>query len=519
MLIVGWLGRASWFFGDVWDYITRDGITLDTLLEPHNGHLTWPLVILYQSIYNLFGMDYFPWYFIPRLLGHAAVAFVMWRVMRLRGADPLLAFLVYVWMLFIHASAFLTAAGFGNWLVLIAAPFVALYIERAPDPTWRERAIIGSALAIAMTVQSNGIALVAAIVLSLILVRKIHAWWPALVIAVIPYAVWYSWRGGGERGTPALNLENLLDAPSVALEMWSIVPARLLAFPREFGVVLLAGIAILIAIGVERKRLGFVELALLLMSACYSLMVILVRIVTGQIPIGSHRYAYWMGMMAIPAVIPLIRSGRLLKVRHLAVGVAVLVLPGNILGLSTGLNFWEGKAGEVRAVVSGAAALISAGEPYINHATFDTQHATNLRLKDVASFVNDGWKPAIPSTERTGDEAIESVARGQLRMDLSRTNALRTGTTCLRVSSDEVREFHVGQRPTAYVVPTGRATITFRWYDQFGDGFLRSSLNEARKLDLVVSIEQAVLRLTHNDGAPLHICGLGKGSLIQESAR
>ena len=68
-MVVTMLGSTNgWFFGDAWDFlVNRDLADLTTLSRPHAGHLQFPVALVYQFIYEQVGLDYWPWFLLPRV--------------------------------------------------------------------------------------------------------------------------------------------------------------------------------------------------------------------------------------------------------------------------------------------------------------------------------------------------------------------------------------------------------------------------------------------------------------------
>ena len=130
------VGADTWFRTDAWDFLLRrPPWSLDSWLRPHGGHLQVPAVGLHRLLYAAFGPEFWPWYYLPHLVGYAAVMFYLWRILLRRGADHWVAFAVYLVMLFLGVSYFLASIAVGSLIVLALLLWAAQRIDAEGAPS------------------------------------------------------------------------------------------------------------------------------------------------------------------------------------------------------------------------------------------------------------------------------------------------------------------------------------------------------------------------------------------------
>ena len=60
--------------------VPADAAVLDVgdLTRPIGGHWTSWSVLLLRGLYRTFGVDFWPWFYIPRLIGHTLLVTLIW---------------------------------------------------------------------------------------------------------------------------------------------------------------------------------------------------------------------------------------------------------------------------------------------------------------------------------------------------------------------------------------------------------------------------------------------------------
>ena len=192
-MVVTMLGSTNgWFFGDAWDFlVNRDLADLTTLAKPHAGHLQFPVAVVYQFIYERVGLDYWPWFLLPRVLGYGAMVYVLWLVIRRRGADPTVAWITLAVLLFYGSSTFLTTATIGHHLVVPAVALAAaMYAAGGPRWMWSDQLVFAALILLLVVSTSSGIAGAAALGIVGLCLGRFWRVAPGFVPAAVVYLGW-----------------------------------------------------------------------------------------------------------------------------------------------------------------------------------------------------------------------------------------------------------------------------------------------------------------------------------------
>jgi hypothetical protein len=88
---LSWADRHQWFNGDQWDFLVHRGISIDGVFSPHNGHWVSFGVLLYRTLFTLFGVTTYAPYLAVVIVAHLILAHLLWRLLRRMDVDPLLA--------------------------------------------------------------------------------------------------------------------------------------------------------------------------------------------------------------------------------------------------------------------------------------------------------------------------------------------------------------------------------------------------------------------------------------------
>jgi hypothetical protein len=86
------LGRHRWFFADEWDFIAlRHASSLDDLFRPHNEHWSTLPIVIYRTLYSLFGLRTYVPYQLTSILLHLTAAALLFVVMLRSRVNPWIA--------------------------------------------------------------------------------------------------------------------------------------------------------------------------------------------------------------------------------------------------------------------------------------------------------------------------------------------------------------------------------------------------------------------------------------------
>ncbi|MEA2842674.1 MAG: hypothetical protein QOJ69_345, partial [Actinomycetota bacterium] len=88
-VVVVWVNRNQWFFGDEWAFLGPRGVLHGRpgLFAPHNEHWSTVPVLVYRGLYSLFGVRSYVPYVVVLAIVHVTVAHLLWRVMRRSGVE------------------------------------------------------------------------------------------------------------------------------------------------------------------------------------------------------------------------------------------------------------------------------------------------------------------------------------------------------------------------------------------------------------------------------------------------
>ena len=524
-----WVGRDMWFRLDVFDFLVgREAGSFESWVRPHAGHLQWVAVGLHRLLYGTVGLDFWPWYHLPHLMGHAGLSLGLWRALLRRGTGRGLAFGAYLVVLALGASAFLSSIAIGGLIVLALLLLVADRLDADAAPSVLERALVALALLVMATSSSLGVAGVGACFLAVALTGRLRRWWWCFLPAVVAYGAWYATRGAAApQGT--VDWEYLPRVPGDALGLLGNAAAPLIGL-NGGGVVAGAIVGAALAAGFGwlawKRRLRRWDLVFGSALAAYLLMVTLVRGAAGKIPLEMARYSYPLILLAVPLVVPRLRF----PARWPGPArTAVLLLAGGCL---VGLNAWqrvadtnaiEREAFGGRVAIETVGQLVAAGDPAI-----DTLRLKNdlgigmggvLTVADLKGFLADGWVPAPPR-----QWAEREAVRGLLRLfptgwrDPAPTGppllfAQGASGGCVEVRPGGGRRFTVAGAGEFSLESAGRdwpTRVELAWQDGFGE--FSQEVVVAGRMALAAAAPPAggaTLGITNRGEKRLSVCGVG----------
>jgi hypothetical protein len=207
-VLVLYVGRKTSFYFDEWDFVQgRRAWNADTLLSPHNEHLSLLPVLLYKLIFAVGGIASYVPFRVAMTLVHLLVCALLFVYARRRVGDVLalaavapLLFLGTAWpdLLWPFQTGFLGS---------LAAGLAALL---ALDRDDRRGDIAAAALLTASIASSSiGLPVFAAAALEILGRPDRRRRWFVLVIPAALYVLWYLGYGAGED----LSVDNLLATP------------------------------------------------------------------------------------------------------------------------------------------------------------------------------------------------------------------------------------------------------------------------------------------------------------------
>lgn len=470
MIFIGRLARDFWFRFDIFFFLADRRVgSLDDWFRPHAGHwVTWTM-LLFRGLYATFGMDYWPWYYLPRLVGHAALAFLFWRVMLHRGADRLIAAGAYAALLVLAISYFHDALTVGNYVVFGGLAIAALLLSEVDNPAPRHLALMAGCLVAGVMGNGYGVAVLLGVVVVAAGTRRFRRWAPSLLLPLVVYGAWYLWyRPTSSDDRAPLSPRTAIEAIQPSLVVLRTAVENTLGLPKALAALVLALTAGLLFVSLVRRRLDVFD-AVIAATLLFVLAILaMARTVVRAEGATEDRYGYAVVLLLVLLVVPHLRAPTRRAGQVVLALVLVAVVAFNAVSLQRRLNGREVVAQTIRVQAETTAALIADGEPFVSYAKL----GLNVRVNFIARLVEDGWLPQ-PST----DPAVIDTVRAGMRIAVPNENVLQhiePGVApeaagvgddgCLEVGPSSVADLRVTEESAITV--EGDVTIT--WTDRFG---------------------------------------------------
>ena len=516
-VVVGFMARQLWFRSDAWDFLSGRSLSdPSSLLREHANHWQTPTAVIYQVLQEVVGLDYWPWYYLPRLIAWSAVSITIWYVLRRRDTDRLVCFGVYSAVLFFGLSSWHNLATLGNQTVLVIVFVVAVLVAETPEPGRRQRILLGILLVLAMASTSLGLAMAAGTGGAIVLSRRLKHWWPSLGAAAAVYLAWYV-LGRGDAPRSRLATDSMADLPGGMYDVMRSGLTSAFNLPSVTGALLVAGTIVALAWMVRRRRITIFELVFLGTLGTYLVLVVMVRVLSGQVGAGAERYGQTTVLMLVPVFVPLIRPLSSTALKSVAALVLSVIVVVNVITLESNLDDWQKEARASRVIVETAARLVMEGEPVRPTTVIDIR-AGNLDGTRIEELLDEGWEPA-----GSDDPPVIEEARGNLRMEVRRAGS-PSGLPLVTMSPvdsqgcvatippAEVRAVvRSGSRVSFEGTPGG--TATFTWSDEFGVGIKEVKLASERPFTTVAFVNPVSRgRLVVQADVPLKMCGFAPSS-------
>ncbi len=464
-----------WFTSDMWDFLVNREIgSAEDVFGARGANWVTPTVVTIRTLYGLFEMDFWPWYFLPRLIGYPLLCLWLWRVMLKRGADPVVALAGLGMLLFYGPSSFLQGAFMGHALAIALLMAVGLLVTSREPVTRRDRWLVFGMLVLMVMSNSPGVASFAGITIVLVVTGRIRQWWPPVVGAGAVYGVWVAtYMGRDQSESVIVGYDELKEFPTLVLSILEGSLPRILAVSADYRFVLVFALLATLVWLAASGRLDAFDAMVLSTLGVYLGLVVVGRLLTGLAQATSARYAYMIGLFLIPVLVPKIRVPRAPVAYGVTVLVALAIGLGHVSDLQIGLEFWSEAGRQTKAQVETAAALIAEGEPRLDRTLFH-RFARPLTGRGAERLLDDGWGPR-PSD----DPAVVESARGVLRIGFFRGGGA-SGEPLLvagGVRADGCVVTPPGETLEGTVVRAGAVTVegpagpvVARWQDEFGVG-------------------------------------------------
>jgi len=497
--------RRAWFEGDVWIFLVRRDA--GDLLVPLGGHLVPLNLLATRALYGIAGLDFSPLYPVVRAAAWGGFAAAAWWILRSRRTDPLVAAGVTGVLLFLGPSRWL-AAWFVSNPIALTAVVAAAHVAASGRPDRRRTVVLGGLALVAVLSGGAGVVGVGVLTLVLAVDRRRRGLLPAVVPAIVFYAIWFA---AFREGTPLEvggGWSSAAGIPGATLEVLALAVARVIHAPEWVGWAALPVVAAGVALLVRAKRIDRFGAILLGSAAAYALAAAAVKVAPGLSSAESSlRYSHSIIVLGLVGLAPSIAVGTARSVRiPVAAGLAVvLVVQG--LWLADELALVEESGTRVRRDVGAAAWMVDRGEPAVDGFRMDVR-AGYLGVPELEILLGDGWEPPPPAPE------VERRMRGDLRVRIRRGHpswqaADRGGLECARLGPGETLSVVPSPDSVLRASPLGPGTLSVRWEDVFGVGIQSAPLDAtAVFLQFADAGGEAVVTLEAGDGG-VRLCSIG----------
>ena len=441
----------GWFWADDWAFLARDAGSIDGWLKPNWGHWNTIPMLAYRSLFEVFGMDFFPGYHAFRVVGHAAFAGVFWWTLRWRGGGRWVSMILAGFTVVLSSTYDYKAIAIGIWVAALGLIIASTLIERIDEPTRRDSLMVGGLLLAA--VMSTGIgALGTASLLGIVLIRRRWAWVPSLGAVLAIYGAWYlNYRdsiivsddiGPFSSTTPGELPRDLVRLFHLSLDQLTIPDTGL-------------GPALLVAFGValvrlaRRNEVGLMATAMLITVVLYYVGIHVNRIQPGVSAIETPRYANTPYYLLVPAFVAALPRPRALlsTLTVLALGIGLVIGQAAAFSSATDpLVAWQKGVRNRLAVVH---QLAAAGEPVVPFPAIPFGVRVPGKLLDAK-----GW----PTLENPSEQRIRRE-RGWMRVD--HVSDLAPASPSDKFLARELSVLHVDGHPLTECTDPAGTTLTY----------------------------------------------------------
>lgn len=442
MLLIGLLlmyaGRYLTFFYDEWTFVlTRRGGSIDTYLNPHNGHLSLFPVVVYKLLFATVGLRHYWPYRLVGVVLHLGCGWLLYVLAR-RRMGPLVAIVPTVLLLLLGTAYQDILWPFQiGYLGSIAGGLGALLLlDRPADRPapgrdgWAAALLVGSVL-------SSGVGLAFVVACGVLLVAQREPWRRLWIVAVpiVVYLIWYAGWGGGDQTSS----DAVLAAPQYVADAAAGAVAGLAGLnDATWGPALALALLAVIVVEWRRRYPGLGPSPMLLTAATGAVVFWVLAAIaraTEAEPAAS-RYVY-VGAVFILLAASEVRLGAALRGGWLIfAGVLLLgALVGNISALRGGERGMRSVATAVRASLTATEVAAPVVSPGFSPAPDD---APQLNAAGYLAAVRDLGSPAysvsqLQAAPESTRETADGVLVGAERLAATPTTALPAGGAGLTV--------------------------------------------------------------------------------------
>ncbi len=367
------LAREIWFWGDDFEFLLRRG-SVDSvdhgLFAPHNGHWSTMVVLIYRSLYAVFGMTTYLPYVLITIVIHLSISLTLFLLLERQGANRWVALLAGWFVLFIPLGFdnILWDATMNNTGALLFG-FLAVYALVRTGHSRRGLRLAWAALIVALMFSGTGIS--AVVLATAFATTEKGAKFGAKVAAVPAAAFLIWWLAVGRDGN------SLAWHPGqVPQFVWAGLTKTLgnaIAVPEAGPVLFIMLFLLLVTDHTSRPGLRHLAWAGLVAATCQLLLEAVTRGILGVDIATNARYAYFTVVLLAPMVgVAADRLWRLtVEPRWLAAAAAGVLTVGYTVHcldqLSTWSEGWAAVTTDLQGVVLATSETVADGQTPLSH--------------------------------------------------------------------------------------------------------------------------------------------------------
>ncbi len=209
-----WLASRLWFVQDDWSFLLHRSVTGPAdlpLLEAHSDHWVTLPILVYRSLFGVFGMHHYLPYALVNIALHVVVCVLLAVLLRRTGADAWVCVLALTSMAFMGPGALDILWDFQMTLLgPVALGLAALLVVDSDEEPRRLPWAAWGLLVLALMCSGTGVVMVAFVATYTLMRRGLRA---ALTVAVLPAAVFLAWYvpyGRTDTSIPTVPLGRIL---------------------------------------------------------------------------------------------------------------------------------------------------------------------------------------------------------------------------------------------------------------------------------------------------------------------
>ena len=420
-LLLLFVNRTQWFFGDDWEFVVSRGFDDPTfgLLHPHNEHWSTLPILVYRALLNVFGLHtYLP--FVAVLIAvHLALTHVLWRCCLRVGAPAMVATAL-------SAAFLVVGAGAENLLWAFQMGFVGsvlfgyLMILVTDTNRWSAVRLVGAwgLGLLALMCSTIGVVMVVVAALTALLRRGIRT---AVLVASVPAAAFLAWylSYGTRAASPTpRSIGTLLMIPEYTAFGITSALTNFVGVPG-MGTILAVALSVLL-LWAGRTATSSRAIAY---SASLGAIALFVLVGVGRSGFGAEeagpaRYAYLALALLLPGL-SLLASWAVEATPWptvVTVVVGLVLVAYNLSELRAAVSAEREREDAIKRRVLAAAEIASAGEPVLRQQP-DPALNPDITMEALARFNKDGWLPAdVPATEEEEKDELDVRAQVQIAL-------------------------------------------------------------------------------------------------------